>query len=167
MSTIDNIPKDLVKDDEKTQFIEKEISEMYCEFNKQVKTTTELELKIGQMLNTLKQVVKNNGMTWKEYKENNLSYINIITIQCWMKLAKVVDIESYPNLAYAGRNRLLTLARVAKKNNSEIHSFLKKKRISPNFRTTKKDAVRIFRDKVDALIEKQYRKKKGKIRRIR
>ena len=81
--------------------------------------------------------------------------MNIRTAQRWMKLAKAVDIESQPSLAYAGQTRLLTLANLAKRNKSEVHAFLKDNGVSLDFKKKKKADVRKFRDEIDALTKKQ------------
>ena len=162
MFTIDSIPGDLVEDDDKEKFIKREIKEKFSELNKLAKTTTELEIRIGELFNTLKQVVKKNDKKWKKYIENNFRYMNIRTVQRWMKLAQTVDFENHPSLAYAGQTRLLALANLAKKDKSEIHAFLKDSGVSLDFETEKRVDVGKFRDKVDGLIKKHSPKKKVK-----
>lgn len=154
MFTIDSIPNKFVKDDEKEQFIKEKIKKKYSELNKLAKTATEHEINIGQMLNILKEVVRKNGKKWQKYIENNFPYMNIRTVQRWTKLAETVDVESHPGLAYAGQTRLLSLANLAKKNDSEVHAFLKGSGVSLNFDTKKRVDVGKFRDKVDGLIKK-------------
>ena len=154
MFTIDSIPDHLVEEDEKARYIKKEIKKHYSELTKQTKTVTEIESKIGERFNTLKEVVKKSGNKWTEYIEDNFSYINIRTAQRWMKLAKAVDIENHPSLAYAGQTRLLTLANLAKRNKAEVDAFLKDGGVSLDFNTKKRPEVGKFRDKVDDLIKK-------------
>jgi len=160
MFTIDSIPDDLVENDDKEQFIKKKIEKKYSELNKLAKTATELEIKLGQMLNTLKEVVRKDGKKWKRYVAKNFPYMSIRTVQRWMKLAKAVDIESHPSLAYVGQTRLLTLANLAKRNKVEVDAFLKDGGVSLNFKKKKKADVGKFRNKVDALIKKKRTKKK-------
>jgi hypothetical protein len=154
MFTIDSIPDNFVKDDEKEKFIKKQIKKKYSELNKLAQTATELEITVGQMLNTLKQVVRKNEKKWKRYVEKNFPYLSIRTVQRWMKLAKTVDIENHPSLAYAGQTRLLTLANLAKRNKAEVDAFLKDGGVSLDFNTKKRPEVGKFRDKVDDLIKK-------------
>lgn len=155
MFDLNSVPNDLVEDHEKADFISKEIKKQYSELSKLAKTTAEHEIQIGQMFIALKQVVRKKGKTWNAHVEKKFPYMNIRTVQRWMKLAKAVDVESHPGLAYAGQTRLLTLANLAKREGSEIHAFLKDSEIDLDFNTKNRKEVGNFRDKIDALIKEQ------------
>ena len=119
------------------------------------KTATEIQCKIGSMFIVLKGILNKKKHKWPEYIKENFPYINIRTVQRYMKLAKSFNPEDDKTLAVAGQTRLLSLANKAKQEEQDVADFLEDKKIDLDFDPEDPTAVSEFREKIDEVLNKK------------
>jgi hypothetical protein len=160
--SVDDIPKECKDNKTKAKYVRKQIEKACKKLDGAEKTATEIQCKIGSMFVVLKGVLNKKKHVWPEYIKDKFPYINIRTVQRYMKLAKSYDSESSKTLAVAGQTRLLSLANKAKQEEQDVGDFLEDKKIDLDFDSEDPTAVSEFREKIDEVLNKKKPAKKDK-----
>ena len=118
---------------------------------------TRYAIMMGQVLNALKKLVKKSSdLNWEEYASKELRFIKTRTRQDYMLLAKKENVEHY---ALLGKDRLVHLIRVTKKDDEKIGEFLTRHGIE--FDPEKEQEIDKFKMDVDVAIEMDRLKENG------
>jgi len=114
-------------------------------------------------------VVQKSGSSFHAHLREKYSYMTIRSAQRYIELAQKVDLDTYPTIGTAGIVRLKKLIDVVG-DKGLIVDFLNDNKIGFSFNIDDAEAVRKFKDEVDALLEKNPKgseekpKKGGKIK---
>jgi hypothetical protein len=150
--------------EKKIDHLKGEIKETTKLFNKAGKASVETAVRLGSMLIILKELVKGQKKkNWEKYLDSN-SPVNKRTAQRCMNLAKTLGdvLQKNVKLSWAGKTRLLELARLAKSQETTVESLLDENNIDLDFNSKKLKEVKAFNYQVDSLIGALKPKKKSK-----
>jgi hypothetical protein len=151
-----DIPDDYETDDEKLDYLVKDIKKMCSSLIGKEGKATEYKIKIGRRLIALQKILKKEKVTFHSYIKKELPYVTR-SAQRWMRMAKEVDIDECPNLTCLGDTRLLALSTITK-GKEPIHEYLEDNDISTDFDADEVKEVHKFREEVQALINENYDK---------
>jgi len=155
------IPSEHKTYDQKVEFLIEEIEEAYEECVALEKTAVERAIRLGTWCNTFKAVVrKHKKGKWQEVIGKHLPHLSIRTVQRYMKLARKVDLDEYPALAFLGQTWLYQLMEFAGK--TKVHEFLAKNDIDFEVDIEEEDSIDDFKLEVEELIERLKAAKPGK-----
>ncbi len=120
------------------QEIQDLLKDYYIEFNKHEKAINVnlaiRMLKMGKLLNSIKKLIYQLGdITWDAWVKRNLQFMNERTMQTYMQLARIKNVEKHLIL---GKERILHIDKVIKANIQDdcdpIATFLKRHKITAN-----------------------------------
>ena len=150
--------------EEQINYLQKEIKEAAKDFNKEGKASVESAVRLGSMLNVLKDLVKGQKKgSWEKYRDSELTSVNKRTGQRCMYLARSLGpiLEKSAKLSWAGKTRLLELAKLGKKLGKNVEDLLEDHQVSLDFDHKKVKKVKAFHDQIDKLLE-EVKPPKGK-----
>lgn len=165
---LEDVPDEHKTEEQQITYLQGEIKETAKDFNKEGKASVESAVRLGSMLNVLKDLV--NGQksgTWEKYRDSELTFVNKRTGQRCMSLARSLGpiLEKSAKLSWAGKTRLLQLAKLAKKLGKDVEDLLEENEVSLDFDHKKWKQVKSFHDEIDNLLDEvkppQGKKEKG------
>lgn len=165
---LEDVPDEHKTEEQQITYLQKEIKETAKDFNKEGKASVESAVRLGCMLNVLKELV--NGQekgSWEKYRDSELTFVNKRTGQRCMSLARSLGsiLEKSAKLSWAGKTRLLQLAKLAKKLGKDVEDLLEENEVSLDFDHKKWKQVKAFHDEIDNLLDEvkppQGKKEKG------
>jgi hypothetical protein len=165
---LEDVPDEHETEEQQITYLQGEIKETAKDFNKEGKAAVESAVRLGCMLNVLKELV--NGQkkgSWEKYRDTELTYVNKRTGQRCMALARSLGpvLEKSAKLSWAGKTRLLKLAKLAKKLGKDVGDLLEDSEVALDFDHKKVKKVKAFHDQIDKLLKEvkapKEKKEKG------
>ncbi len=162
--SVSDIPEEHSTTEEQINYLQGEIKEVAKAFNKEGKASVESAVRLGSMLNEMKGLV--NGQkkgSWEKYRDSELTFVNKRTGQRCMSLARSLGpiLKKSAKLSWAGKTRLLQLAKLAKKFGKDVEDLLEENEVSIDFDHKKWKQVKAFHDEIDNLLD-EVKPPKGK-----
>jgi hypothetical protein len=161
---LEDVPDEYKTKDDKIAYLKGEIKEAAEAFNEEGKASVESAVRLGCMLNVLKELVKGQKKkSWGKYCKEKLTSVNKRTGQRCMTLARSLGpmLEKSAKLSWAGQTRLLELAKLSKKLDKDVGDFLQEREVSLDFNHKKVKQVKAFNDQIDKLLD-EFNPPKGK-----
>jgi hypothetical protein len=120
------------------------------------KTATEFQIEVGNRLIAIRSFVRQHygkKATWFGYVKKKVPHLTKRTAQRWFRLAKNVDVEKSPAVAYLGHVRLVNLLKSAKGANESLSEHLIRNNIQMEIPSDSAAVVELRRT-VDRVLKK-------------
>jgi len=132
----------------KVNYIGKKIDARYDKAQESAATATRHMVKMGEYFINAKRIVKEHKGKWKEHVRRRFPYLDIRTVERYMKLGRHIDLKKYPALAYISQSDLLILIGQEKK----IGSILKIAGVNPRQDLKGRKKIGGFKKQVHAIV---------------
>jgi len=136
----------------KLNYIGKKIDRRYDKVQRSGATATRWKVEMGEYFINAKKIVKEHKGKWEYHLARRFSYIGQRTVERCMDLARHVDLEKYPALAFLSQECLTDIITYRKK--SSVGAVLKKHGVDASRSLDGRDSIGIFKKEAEAVLEK-------------